>query len=648
MTPESSETEPATTSPEIPMDNPHYVLRRGEILGPFDMAQLRELVAGAMLEYDDFVQQAGSSEWLPLRWLLIPDDAQDLDGALAPTWKTLLKWSWLRLRYNLDEQSLSAGWVCLGLALGGLFLSRWPMLLWAPWAVLAFFGGIALYRRDRVGPGISLMLASAIIPGALWAYFWTSVAPVSDRRTAPEPVAAQPAANAPSAPSAPSALVPAPAPATAHTPAISIPPSPKPPEPAPVVANTALVPLLESPTPKPEPAAAQAAAPAPTESPSPSPAASSSPFPALVPISTVATDTPPVAAPRPAASAAQVVSDFAAKIGSAVKSVTNDSTETPSSSSAFVNEHTADLVFVSDDSTRGAGSGFVCEYRGKPALITNIHVAAGMRAPQFTRLDKSGVKTAGAPSAAIGHDILLYSLPPGSAMPKLRVAPNVEDVAAIGDEVFVLGNSEGARVITPLTGKISGLGPELIEVTAEFVPGNSGSPIVHAKSGMVIGIATYLTVRDKKWLSEDNAQAKIRRFGYRLDSVTTWQPIDWAAFGRDRVEFEKVSQLTNDLAKLLRDMGDGVINSTLHTNPAIARHVSAFMDKVGTSTRVHPADRLNAASTLLRFMRTVSQQDISVAARNIRYDYYARSLNEEKAVRVQFAEIFDKLVKELK
>ncbi len=622
MTPESSETEPAATELEEPSDNPHYVLRRGEILGPFETHQLRELVAEGNLGYDDFVQQTGSSEWLPLRWLLVPDDAKDLDGALAPTWKTLLKWSWLRLRYNLDEQSLSAGWVCLGLALSGLFLSRWPMLLWAPWAVLAFFGGVALYRRERIGSGIALMLAAAIIPGSLWAYFWTGVAPVSERNPVPASVAVKPAAPAPVAP----ALPPAPPPLAA---------------PVKQLAVNAAVPV-EAPLPvvKPELPEIPGLPPAPVAPIAPAPAI---PPPALIPVPPTMT----TASAQPG-SPSQVVADFASKIGSAIKSAAPDVTDAQATSSAFVSEHGADLVFVSDESTRGAGSGFVCDYRGKPALITNVHVAAGMRAPQFTRLDKSGVATVGAPLAAVGHDILHYSLPQGSALPKLRVALNVEDVAAIGDEVFVLGNSEGARVITPLSGKISGLGPELIEVTAEFVPGNSGSPIVHAKSGTVIGIATYLTVRDKKWLSEENAQAKIRRFGYRLDSVKAWQPIDWAAFAKDRVEFEKVSQLTSDLAKLLRDMGDGVINSNLHTNPAIATHVQAFMDKVGTSARIHPADRAAAAGTLLRFMRTVSQQDIAAASRNIHYDYFVRSLNDEKAVRVQFAEVFDKLVKEIK
>ena len=125
------------------------------------------------------------------------------------------------------------------------------------------------------------------------------------------------------------------------------------------------------------------------------------------------------------------------------------SAQAPSGASALVNEHSSSLVFVSDEGTGGAGSGFVCDFRGKPALFTNIHVVAGMKAPRFTLLDKTIIQTVGAPSIAVGHDIVCYPLPPNTALPKLRAAPKVEDVAAIGDEVFVLGNSEGARVIAP-------------------------------------------------------------------------------------------------------------------------------------------------------------------------------------------------------
>lgn len=195
MTPANSEKSPVPAPNESPVDSPHYVLRRGKILGPFKLEKLTELVSTGTLGYDDFVQQPGSSEWVPLRWLLVPSDAQDLEGALAPTWRTLLSWAWLRLRFNLMERSLSAGWVGVAIALGALFLSRWPMLLWAPWAVLAFFGGIALFRRERTGAGVALMIASALVPGALWAYFWMGVSPAN--KTSHNP----PAAVAPAVPS---------------------------------------------------------------------------------------------------------------------------------------------------------------------------------------------------------------------------------------------------------------------------------------------------------------------------------------------------------------------------------------------------------------------------------------------------------------
>ena len=165
---------------------------------------------------------------------------------------------------------------------------------------------------------------------------------------------------------------------------------------------------------------------------------------------------------------------------------------------------------------------------------------------------------------------------------------------------------------------------------------------------MVLGIATYLSVRDQKWLSGESKETKVRRFGYRLDSVKSWQPVDATAFARDRAELEKVQRLTADLAKLLEDMRDGTITFAKHQNPMIAPHVKNFASKVGTSTRVNEVDRGAAVNTLLRFMRSVSQADVADAGKRIRYDYFLRGLAEEKLIRTQFTEFFDKLGKALK
>ena len=97
-------------------------------------------------------------------------------------------------------------------------------------------------------------------------------------------------------------------------------------------------------------------------------------------------------------------------------------------------------------------------------------------------------------------------------------------------------------------GRIVGVGPNLVEVDAPFKPGNSGSPIIHLKSGKVTGIATYLTIRKFDSATKLPVQTPIvRRFGYRVDSVKTWQPVQWPAFLAQARQMEAIDALTADL-----------------------------------------------------------------------------------------------------
>ena len=145
----------------------------------------------------------------------------------------------------------------------------------------------------------------------------------------------------------------------------------------------------------------------------------------------------------------------------------------------------------------------------------------------------------------------------------------------------VLGNAEGAGVVKTILGKIVGIGPDLVEVDAPFVPGNSGSPIVDLKSGKVIGIATYHLVRTiDPSTKQPLAVPEVRRFGYRLDSVKTWQPVNWAAFAAQAEEMERIDKLTLDLRKFLRDIADnGRIIPENITNPLLAPRTEAYLEE---------------------------------------------------------------------
>ncbi len=284
----------------------------------------------------------------------------------------------------------------------------------------------------------------------------------------------------------------------------------------------------------------------------------------------------------------------------------------------------------------------------KTFLFTNAHVVAGMKAPRFTRLDRSPISL-GAAAVAVGHDVMRFE---GPAMAKpLQLMSAIESNALIGDDVIVLGNSEGAHVILPLNGKISGIGPNLVEVTAEFVPGNSGSPIIHKKSGQVIAIATYLVKRDMEWLSDKSTDAdkakKIRRFGYRLDSVTKWQPVAWAQFAAEHRELEKIHELTRDLARLVDDVRQNQhITPGRHQNSSMSRSVQTFLQNASRG-RLSTQDRVQNAQRFLSDMRFASQADVIAAKRRISYDYFQRALVDEEQIRTQFREIFDRAFKSL-
>lgn len=317
------------------------------------------------------------------------------------------------------------------------------------------------------------------------------------------------------------------------------------------------------------------------------------------------------------------------------------SPETQAATASLVKTQRNNLVFVSG--TDGSGSGFLAKYGNRTFLFTNAHVAAGVRGAGFQTLQGDKVQI-GAASAAVGHDIFLMQAT--AASQPLEIMTGVEENTSIGDEIVVLGNAEGAGVINTITGKIVGVGPNLVEVDAPFKPGNSGSPIIHLKSGKVIGAATYLMIR--KFDSATNQPVKepiVRRFGYRIDSVKAWQPVQWPAFFAQAQEMEKIETLTDDLIEFLEDLEDSKVNSSRHTNPVIKNRIDTWLASKmrGLSQR----DRLQVDQNFLSFLKVTCQSDLTAARPRLTYDYFQRALGEQQKQRAQMADIFDKIIKDI-
>lgn len=302
-------------------------------------------------------------------------------------------------------------------------------------------------------------------------------------------------------------------------------------------------------------------------------------------------------------------------------------------------EFSNSLVFVEGKASRG--SGFICAFGGAKFVITNQHVIAGNPGAKFTLLDQSPIRT-GQAAAAVGHDIMSFALL--SDAKAMEILTDVEKNAAIGDEVAVLGNVEGARVIKPLAGKLLGIGPDRVEVSAEFVHGNSGSPIIHVKSGKVLGIATYATIRKVDNITgRPKDEPEVKRFGYRLDTVKQWQPVVWPAYSGEFSVLEKVEARTNDFLKLLRS---GRLTAMDYGDTAIRNPLEKFANAAQGHGLVK-TDPLTAAKDLTASLRNACDTDITQAQAQVKYDYFRHQLEEQQRLRQQLHKGFDELLKRM-
>ena len=316
------------------------------------------------------------------------------------------------------------------------------------------------------------------------------------------------------------------------------------------------------------------------------------------------------------------------------------SSETQQSASAIIQAHHDSLVFV--NGAAAAGSGFIASMNGGNFLVTNAHVTAGIRDASFKTLDGTAVQ-AGVPSAAVGEDIFCMAMPPGGT--PFEVMQQVDANAAVGDDVVVLGNAEGGGVINTIIGKIVGIGPNLIEVDAPFVPGNSGSPIIHLKSGKVIGVATYLVTNHYDLATDEQlAQPIVRRFGYRLDTVKGWQQVDWRSFYAQAAEMDRIETLTTDLYDFFRDLIEhkGVLTPGRHTNPIIKNRIDDWIEQKGSHPS--PEDAAEADASFLSFLKTACQSDVNAAQGQITYDYFRRDLADQKRTRDEMAKAFQQII----
>ncbi|MEM0965239.1 MAG: serine protease [Verrucomicrobiota bacterium] len=286
-----------------------------------------------------------------------------------------------------------------------------------------------------------------------------------------------------------------------------------------------------------------------------------------------------------------------------------------------------------DDAT---GTGFISEIKGRQFLVTNAHVIAG--ASEITCKTAEGQEVLLPNFCFLAKDRDLAIVPIDGREDFLECAEDIFAEVEIGDDVTVFGNEAGAAVVTKLTGRVDGIGPRQVEVDAPFVEGNSGSPIVHHKSGKVIGVAAYYieytipeadredsegNYENESDDSEESSTKKRRRFAERIDNAQEWERLTLEELNRERVALEQYSDVVFsvvDIANVIHT--DGRVLSPARGHEELRRLLTKFHREFDSSYRVGSAANARALKDLRMALFALMDSRKKMAEDEIRTTYF--------------------------
>ena len=195
------------------------------------------------------------------------------------------------------------------------------------------------------------------------------------------------------------------------------------------------------------------------------------------------------------------------------------------------------LAIISCESSTGtrSGGGFISSMDGKTYLFTSQTLLLGA--------DKITFKT------AAGETLRPRSVEISTSrdIVRLRLSDETEgfsiaDDIPMGSLAGVFGNNGSEEVSAELYGKVTGVGAEIIEVSADFISENSGCPVLNLDRE-VIGIASHVrNSSDHAMKAGTKFENRTRHFCLRLTG-NRWTKVNWKKFNKEYGNFYRKNDL---------------------------------------------------------------------------------------------------------
>lgn len=150
-----------------------YLNQNGEQVGPYTEDQISAMIHSGALTRNDIVWHEGLTEWQPLHTVFDlpapvapPAPAYQVPRQSTPESRTVMT--------NVKQGAIIGGWVCFGL---GILFMLWSLMfffLYGPFFLVAFVLSIVAMSQRRIVGGISLLIATLLIPTILGAVLFAT------------------------------------------------------------------------------------------------------------------------------------------------------------------------------------------------------------------------------------------------------------------------------------------------------------------------------------------------------------------------------------------------------------------------------------------------------------------------------------------
>ncbi len=196
-----------------------------------------------------------------------------------------------------------------------------------------------------------------------------------------------------------------------------------------------------------------------------------------------------------------------------------------------------------------SGNGFIAVMDGKTYLFTNQQTLLGAETISFKTATGKILRPRRV-ELSTSRDIARLLLADGTE--GFGVTADIPMDSAIG----VFGNNDPDEGEVELYGKITGVGADIVEVSADFVSENSGSPVLNLDQE-VIGIASYVRVSGEHGMKTGTKfENKTRHFCYRLAN-TRWKSVNWKKYNSKCGKFYHQNKMfTDGIIEVFINWGD--------------------------------------------------------------------------------------------